>query len=101
MLAIACAAELFLGAYFMLAFFAWFAKLYLFTAGNGGFSVMLIVWIALAAGCFALYNTTRKRMKEIEEAEEQAKIAKMAARVAAIENMTGPSTEDSENKTSV
>lgn len=63
LLVIAAAAELCLGAYFLLAFFGWCAKIYLFSAGRESFSVMIVVWFVLAAGCFVLYGVTRRKLK--------------------------------------
>lgn len=65
LLVVAAATELCLGAYFLLAFFGWCARIYLFNAGREGFSVMIVVWFALAAGCFALYGYTRRKLKEM------------------------------------
>jgi hypothetical protein len=62
---IAAAGELCLGAYFLLAFFGWCARIYLFNAGREHFSVMIIVWFVLAAGCFALYGITRRKLKQM------------------------------------
>lgn len=66
LLTILASAELFLGAYFVLAFLAWCAKLYLFTDGNGSFSMMLIVWLVLAATCFWLYGRTINKIKNLD-----------------------------------
>jgi hypothetical protein len=66
LLTILASAELFLGAYFVLAFLAWFAKLYLFNEGNKSFSVMLIVWLVLAATCFGIYGKTMSKIKSLE-----------------------------------
>jgi len=69
LLAIAASAELFLGAYCVLAFVAWTARIYLFTAGKAEFSPVLIVWAALAAGCFFLYSKTMDKIHELEAME--------------------------------
>jgi len=67
LLVIAASAELFLGAYFILAFFAWFAKTYLFTVSkSGSFSIMLVVWLVLAAASFVMYLRTRRKMKDLD-----------------------------------
>ncbi len=65
LLVIAASAELCLGAYFLLAFFSWCARIYLFSAGRESFSVMIIVWFVLAAACFVLYGITRRKLKEM------------------------------------
>jgi hypothetical protein len=66
MLTIAAFAELFLGVYFVLAFFAWCAKLYLFTTAQPPFSFMLVVWLALAGTSFGMYFVTSRKMKNLD-----------------------------------
>ena len=71
LLVIAASAELFLGAYFVLAFVAWTARIYLFTAGKSEFSPMLIVWASLAAACFWLYSKTLEKIHDMESTESK------------------------------
>jgi 4-hydroxybenzoate polyprenyltransferase len=73
--------ELALCAYFILAFFAWCAKLFLFSAGGPAFSSMLIVWLVLAATTLALYMRTMRRIKELEK--DEAKMLKAVKRAVA------------------
>ncbi len=71
-LAIAAIAELVLGAYFVLAFFAWVAKSVLAStfnsannpAGNSAasFPIVLLIWLVLAAVSFVLYNRTKRKI---------------------------------------
>jgi hypothetical protein len=69
-LTIVAAAELSLGAYFMLAFVAWFAKATLFSPdGKTSFPFMLFVWGALMLASFAAYGITRRRMNELQAKE--------------------------------
>jgi hypothetical protein len=63
LLVIAASLELCLGAYFLLAFFAFCARTYLFSTSRGRFSVMMVVWIVLATACFTLYVVTRRKLK--------------------------------------
>lgn len=65
-LAILAATELCLAGYFLLAFCAWWAKIYVFSNGPSHFSVMLIVWIVLSAAFFALYARTRQKLKSLD-----------------------------------
>jgi hypothetical protein len=65
LLVIAAAGELCLGAYFLLAFFGWCARIYLFNAGRERFSIMIVVWFVLAASCFVLYGITRRKLKDM------------------------------------
>lgn len=80
-LAIAAFAELLLGAYFILAFFAWVAKSVLqstFSAGSSAssFPVALVIWLVLAVTSFVLYNRTKRKIKNLDE--ETLKAAKQA-----------------------
>ena len=72
-LAIVAFVQLFLGAYFVLAFFAWIAKMVLassFTPEHGKGAAflpfMLAVWVVLAALSFVLYNRTKRKLKNME-----------------------------------
>jgi len=65
LLVVAAAAELCLGAYFLLAFFGWCARIYIFSAGREEFSMMIIIWFLLAAGCFTAYGITRRKLKQL------------------------------------
>jgi len=73
-LIIEASAELFFAGYCSLAFLAWFAKATLFSQ-QGSFSLMLLLWGALAVGSFVLYGRTRRKMKALvaEEKEHEAK----------------------------
>lgn len=76
LLAIIASAELFLGAYFILAFFAWIAKQLLITSfGTGSigpgksssfFPFVIAMWLALAGVSFLLYNRTKRKIKGLE-----------------------------------
>jgi hypothetical protein len=66
LLYIAASAELCLAGYFVMAFLAWCAKLYLFSSGHNSFSVILLLWPALAIACFVLYALTRRQAKQLE-----------------------------------
>jgi len=73
-LAVAAFVQLFLGAYFVLAFFAWVAKLMLVSTFSSeksaaGFPLALVIWLALALVSFVLYNRTKRRLKNMEHAE--------------------------------
>jgi hypothetical protein len=63
---VACA-ELCLGTYFMLGFLAWLVKLFFLDPAKTTSPTILIVWAALAAGCFWLYVTAWRKMKEIQK----------------------------------
>jgi hypothetical protein len=76
LLTIAASAELFLGAYFVLAFVAWVARVFVFNAGKTEFSPMLIVWASLAAASLWLYSKTMERIRDLEAAE--AKLIEIA-----------------------
>jgi hypothetical protein len=72
LLALAAFAELFLGAYFILAFFAWIAKYFLAASfasapgkGSSFFPFILAIWIVLAASSFVLYTRTRRKIKNL------------------------------------
>ena len=70
-LAIAAIAELFLGAYFILAFFAWFAKTLLVSnfsseKSTSSFPIALVIWLVLSATSFVLYNRTKRKINTLE-----------------------------------
>ena len=88
-LAIAAIVELLLGAYFILAFFAWVAKSVLAStfnsaspAGNGSssFPFVLLIWLVFAVVSFVLYNRTKGKIKNLDaetvSAAKQSKTTK-------------------------
>jgi hypothetical protein len=66
LLMIAAGAELFFGAYFMLAFMAWGARVFIFSQKENHASVMVVVMAILTATCFSLYPVTLRKIRELE-----------------------------------
>lgn len=95
LLTIAASAELFLGAYFVLAFVAWMARVFVFNAGKTEFSPMLIVWASLAAACLWLYSKTMERIKDLDAAE--ARLFEIAKAPVQEPESTQPAQDDAES----
>ncbi|HMD75917.1 MAG: hypothetical protein ABSG60_12350 [Terracidiphilus sp.] len=66
MLLIAAWIESLFGAYFVLAFVAWFAKLFLFSTSPAYYGALLIVPAALSVGCYALFNITIRKYRDTD-----------------------------------
>ena len=71
-LILAAAAEMCLGAYFLLALGGWMIESFVFTPGGPAFSVQPFLFAILSAACFAASVLTRRKIKELE-AQESAK----------------------------
>jgi membrane protein implicated in regulation of membrane protease activity len=97
LLTIAASAELFLGAYFVLAFVAWVARVFVFNAGKTEFSPMLIVWASLAAASLWLYSKTMERIRDLEAAE--AKLIEIAKPLEPKLESTEPAQDEAESHT--
>jgi hypothetical protein len=100
-LVITAAVELCLGAYFMLAFFAWCAKLFIFNSGKSQVSLMLAGWTALAATCFVLYNRTRRKIRKIEETEAQVRSIDLITETQPAPPENRASTADAQSKPAI
>lgn len=101
-LVVAAAIELCLGAYFTLAFFAWCAKLFIFSTNRNQPSAMLLIWLALAAACFVLYRRTRRKTKTLVENEAHAQgIARIAEEIRPSQNNTGSAAADTHIKPAI
>jgi uncharacterized membrane protein len=66
MLLIAACIESLVGAYFMLAFVAWFAKLFLFSTSPAYYGALLIVPAALSVGCYVLFHITIRKYRDTD-----------------------------------
>jgi len=64
--------ELMLGAYFVLAFAAWFSKLVLLAPHRGDRTWVLFIPAGLAVVCFFLYARTRRALKELNAKSDEA-----------------------------
>lgn len=99
LLAIAASIELLFGAYCVLAFIAWTARIYLFTAGKAEFSPVLIVWAALAAGSFWLYSKTMEKIHEMESIDEKAMKMDRAIHIEPPEELSQPGADNEASPT--